>query len=257
MGKGPLGRCVSVPRMVTTPAHYLVKSEPYKYPFAQLCRDGQTRWDGVRSFEARNNLRAMRVGDLLLFYHSNEGKEIVGVAQVVTAAYPDPTAPGEDWSVVDIAPVVALSQPVTLGTIKAEPRLADINLVRKSRVSVVPITATEFALLLRMSGTKLPATAGQPAKTAGSLPLPAQAIKPQPAKKRAAKKRATKTAAAKPRPAKAGAPRATKAAAAKSRPSAAPKSRPAKNAAAKSPSAKNAETLARPLESTRARRAAP
>ena len=145
--------------MAKTPSHYLVKSEPFTYSFAQLVRDGRTRWDGVRNFEARNNLRAMHVGDLLLFYHSSEGKQIVGIAQVVTAAYPDPTAPGEDWSAVDVAPVVELAVPVTLATIKAEPRLAEMALVRKSRISVVPVTRTEFALLLRMGGTKLPATA--------------------------------------------------------------------------------------------------
>jgi predicted RNA-binding protein with PUA-like domain len=133
-------------------ASWLVKSEPFKYSWAQLCRDGRTRWDGVRNFEARNNLRAMRVGDRLLFYHSNEGKQIVGLAEVVAAAYPDPTAPGEDWSVVDVAPVATLAQPVPLSTIKAEPRLAELALLRKSRLSVVPVTAGEFALLMQMGG---------------------------------------------------------------------------------------------------------
>ena len=212
----------------TPRAHFLVKSEPYKYSFAELCRDGQTRWDGVRSFEARNNLRAMRVGDRVLFYHSNEGKEVVGVAQVLTAAYPDPTAPGEDWSVVDLMPVIALTKPVTLATIKAEPRLAAINLLRRSRLSVVPITAAEFALLLQLSGTKLPST-----KSA--------AAKPRPTKSAAAKPRSTKSAAAKPRPTKSAAakPRSTKSTAAKPR--------PAKRAAAKP----------RPTASTRPRSAAP
>jgi len=148
--------------MAKSAACYLVKSEPSVYSFEQLCRDGQTRWDGVRNYEARNNLRAMRVGDRLLYYHSNEGKQIVGVARVVKAAYPDPTAPGEDWSVVEIAPVVALNQPVTLATIKAEPRLAEMALVRKSRISVVPVTAAEFALVLRLGATKLPAAAPRP-----------------------------------------------------------------------------------------------
>jgi predicted RNA-binding protein with PUA-like domain len=138
------------------PQHFLIKSEPYVFSFAQLSRDGRAVWDGVRSFEARNNLRAMRPGDRLLFYHSNEGKEIAGVAVVRAAAYPDPTAPGEDWSAVDIAPLCALREPVTLAAIKAEPRLAQINLVRKSRVSVVPVTAAEFALILKMGRTELP-----------------------------------------------------------------------------------------------------
>ena len=110
----------------------------------------------MRNFEARNNLRAMQVGDLLLFYHSNEGKAVVGVAQVVRAAYPDPTAPDEDWSVVDVAPVCALSSPVTLQMIRDEPRLSDIALLRRSRLSVVPVTAEEFSVVLELGKTKLP-----------------------------------------------------------------------------------------------------
>lgn len=148
-------------------AHYLVKSEPFKYSFAQLLRDGKTRWDGVRNFEARNNLRAMQPGDLLLFYHSNEGKEVVGVAQVASAAYPDPTAPPDDadWSVVDVVPLCALQKPVTLATIKADPELAQMALLRRSRLSVVPVTATEFGYILKLGKTKLPkAEASAPAK---------------------------------------------------------------------------------------------
>lgn len=147
-------------RTAGTPLHFLIKSEPYVFSFDQLRRDGRAVWDGVRSFEARNNLRAMQPGDRLLFYHSNEGKEIVGVAVVSRAAYPDPSAPGEDWSAVDIAPLCALAQPVTLAAVKAEPRLADFNLVRKSRVSVVPVTPTEFAQILAMAKTTLPAASG-------------------------------------------------------------------------------------------------
>jgi predicted RNA-binding protein with PUA-like domain len=138
------------------PRCYLVKSEPYKYAFTTLQEQGRTMWDGVRNFEARNNLRAMQVGDLLLFYHSNEGKEVVGVATVVRTAYPDPTAPGEDWSVVDLAPVCPLRSPVTLTMIRDEPRLADIQLLRRSRLSVVPVTADEFAVVLALGKTKLP-----------------------------------------------------------------------------------------------------
>lgn len=141
------------------PNFYLVKSEPYVFSFADLVRDGRASWDGVRNFEARNNLRAMKQGDLLLFYHSNEGKEVVGVATVITTAYPDPTANpdnGGDWSVVDVAPVCALSKPVGLDAIRKEPRLRDINLLRRSRLSVVPITAAEFACILRMGETTLP-----------------------------------------------------------------------------------------------------
>ena len=136
-------------------AHWLVKSEPYKYPFEQLAKDKRTTWDGVRNFEARNNLRAMKKGDLVLFYHSNEGKEIVGVAKVVREAYADPTAEGEDWSVVDIAPLKALKTPVTLATIKSDEELAEMQLLRRSRLSVVPVTPAQFARVLSLSGTKV------------------------------------------------------------------------------------------------------
>lgn len=134
--------------------YWLVKSEPYKYAFATLIRDGQTMWDGVRNYEARNNLRAMKVGDLILFYHSNEGKEIVGVARVVREAYADPTAEGEDWSVVDIEPVKALKAPVSLDAIRAEPRLAEIALLKRSRLSVVPVSKADFELILEMGKTR-------------------------------------------------------------------------------------------------------
>ena len=110
----------------------------------------------MRSFEARNNLRAMKRGDLLLFYHSNEGKEVVGIAEVSKTAYPDPTAPGEDWSVVEVQPLCALKKPVTLAAIRAEPRLKDINLLRRSRLSVVPVTSAEFTQVLKMGETSLP-----------------------------------------------------------------------------------------------------
>ena len=116
---------------------WLIKSEPFKYSWTQFNADKRTRWDGVRNFEARNNLRAMKVGDLAFFYHSSEGKEIVGVARVAAEAYPDPTAPaGEDWSAVDFVPAYPLVQPVGLADIKAEPALAEMALVRKSRISV-------------------------------------------------------------------------------------------------------------------------
>ena len=138
------------------PSFFLVKSEPYKYAFSTLLAQGKTMWDGVRNFEARNNLRSMKAGDLLLFYHSNEGKEVVGVATVAKTAYPDPTAPGEDWSVVDVAPVCALRSSVTLDMIRREPRLANIALLRRSRLSVVPVTAEEFAVVLELGKTTLP-----------------------------------------------------------------------------------------------------
>jgi predicted RNA-binding protein with PUA-like domain len=134
---------------------WLAKSEPSKYSWSQLVSDKRTTWDGVRSFEARNNLRAMKKGDRVLFYHSNEGKEVVGVAKVVGEAYADPSAPGEDWSVVDLAPLKPLKVPVTLATIKADKKLANMALLRRSRLSVVPVTAAEFERILELGETRL------------------------------------------------------------------------------------------------------
>lgn len=134
---------------------WLAKSEPSKYSFDRLLEDGRTVWDGVRNFEARNNLRAMAKGDWVLFYHSNEGKAVVGVAKVAAAAYPDPTAKDGDWSVVDLAPHKALKDPVTLATIKADKALADMALLKRSRLSVVPVTAEEFEHILALAHTKL------------------------------------------------------------------------------------------------------
>jgi len=137
------------------PSHWLVKSEPYKYPFDALVKDKRTTWDGVRNFEARNNLRAMQKGDLLLYYHSNEGKEIVGIAKVARTAYADPTAEDGDWSVVDIAPVKALAAPVALDTIRNDKKLASMQLLKRSRLSVVPVTPAEFERVLELGKTKL------------------------------------------------------------------------------------------------------
>ena len=136
-------------------AHFLVKSEPNTYSWSDLARDKKTMWDGVRNFTARNNLRAMKRGDLVLFYHSGEGKEVVGVAKVVKTAYPDPTAKEGDWSVVDVAAVKALAEPVTLKQIKADGRLSDLALVKQSRLSVVAMTATHFRRILALGKTKL------------------------------------------------------------------------------------------------------
>lgn len=136
-------------------ACWLIKSEPYKYPFSKLASDGVAVWDGVRNFEARNNLRAMKVGDLALYYHSNEGKAVVGVARVKREAYPDPTAKGEDWSVVDFEPVVALKEPVTLAAVRTNAKLANMALVKRSRLSVTPVTAAEFKQVLALGKTKI------------------------------------------------------------------------------------------------------
>src|SRR4051794_39875790 len=121
-------------------SYWLIKSEPSVYAFAQLVKEKRTEWTGIRNFEARNNLRAMKPGDLALFYHSGEGKEIVGIARVVTEPGPDSTAPGEDWAAVEVEPVQPLASPVTLATIKKTSALSDFALVRRSRLSVVPVT---------------------------------------------------------------------------------------------------------------------
>jgi len=135
--------------------YWLMKSEPQKYSFAQLVRDGQTMWDGVRNFEARNNMRAMKVGDLALFYHSSDGRSIVGVARITREAYPDPSAAGEDWSVVDIAPVAPLKVQVSLDAIRSEAELAEIALLKRSRLSVVPVSKEHFDRILKMGKTKV------------------------------------------------------------------------------------------------------
>jgi predicted RNA-binding protein with PUA-like domain len=135
-------------------ASWLVKSEPSVYSFDQLVADGKTVWDGVRNYEARNNLRAMQKGDTLLFYHSNEGKEIVGIAKVVKTAYQDPKT-DEDWSAVDIAPVKKLKRPLPLAELKAHELLSKMGLVKRSRISVTPVTPEELAAVLAESGTKL------------------------------------------------------------------------------------------------------
>jgi predicted RNA-binding protein with PUA-like domain len=144
-------------RVAAAPNHWLIKSEPAAYSWSKLVDDGSTRWDGVRNFQARNNLRAMKVGDLAFFYHSGEGKEIVGVARVMREAYPDPTAPkGEDWSAVDFEPVFPLSEPVSLATIKGTPALAKMDVVRRGRLSVTPVTDEDFHTILKMAKTALP-----------------------------------------------------------------------------------------------------
>src|SRR5580704_1018849 len=129
-------------------AHFLIKSEPSVYSFDRLVADGHAVWDGVRSFEARNNLRAMKKGDLALYYHSNEGKAVVGVARVSREAYPDPTGKDDgngDWSAVEVEPVRALARPVTLDELRSHRLLAKMMIIRRPRLSVVPVTDEEFA----------------------------------------------------------------------------------------------------------------
>ena len=135
--------------------HFLAKSEPDTYSWDRLVAERKTVWDGVRNFEARGNLRAMKKGDLVLFYHSGEGKEIVGIARVLKEAYADKTAEEGDWVAVDLAPVKPLAQTVTLAAIKADPALSGMAIVKKSRLSVSQVTPTEFARILTLGKTKL------------------------------------------------------------------------------------------------------
>ncbi|MCP3167102.1 EVE domain-containing protein [Myxococcus qinghaiensis] len=141
---------------MATPQYWLIKSEPSVYAYAQLEKDQQTEWTGIRSFEARNNLRAMKPGDLCLYYHSNEDKAVVGVAKVLTSATPDSTAPEEDWASVKVAAVTPFKQAVDLATVKATATLKDFPLVTRSRLSVAPVTAAHFKLILKMGKTALP-----------------------------------------------------------------------------------------------------
>jgi len=134
-------------------AYWLVKSEPEAYAWAQLVKDRKTAWTGVRNFAARNNLRAMKKGDLICFYHSVEEKSIVGLARVEKEAYPDPTAGEGDWSAVDLVPVKALARPVALAQIKADTILREMPLVRIGRLSVSPVTSAQFSRLMALSGT--------------------------------------------------------------------------------------------------------
>jgi predicted RNA-binding protein with PUA-like domain len=131
--------------------YWLVKSEPFKYSWDKFVSLGRDHWDGVRNFQARNNLKAMTEGDLVLFYHSNEGKEVVGIAKVVREFYQDPTTEDTQWVVVDLEPVEKLPKPVSLATIKKDERLANISLIKQSRLSVMPIKKEEFDIILSLS----------------------------------------------------------------------------------------------------------
>ncbi|MEY4891891.1 MAG: hypothetical protein RIQ34_503 [Bacteroidota bacterium] len=133
-------------------AYWLMKSEPFKYSWDQLVLDKSTFWDGVRNYGARNNLRAMKKGDLAFFYHSNEGVEIVGIVKIVKESYPDPTSDDPNWVVVEVKPHQKLKKSVTLAAIKAEKKLANMALVRLGRLSVQPVTPEEWALVLKMAG---------------------------------------------------------------------------------------------------------
>jgi len=132
--------------------HWLVKSEPSAYSWADLLREKRTAWTGVRNFQARNNLRAMKKDDLVFFYQSVTDPAVMGISKVVKEAYADATATEGDWSCVDLASVKALPSPVTLKEIKEEPSLAEISLIKQSRLSVMPVTAKEFGQILKLGG---------------------------------------------------------------------------------------------------------
>jgi predicted RNA-binding protein with PUA-like domain len=130
--------------------YWLVKQEPTAYSWSQFVADGKTDWTGVRNFQARNNLRNMKIGDEVLFYHSVNGKAVVGIARVTKEAFPDPTAADGDWSAVELKPERAVTPPVTLDQIKAEPKLQDVPLLRQSRLSVMSVTKEQFQDILHL-----------------------------------------------------------------------------------------------------------
>ena len=132
-------------------AYWLIKSEPFKYSWDQFAKDGRTYWDGVRNYAARNNLKAMKKGDQLFFYHSNEGLPIVGIAEVVKEHYQDPTTTDEAWVVVDVKPVKKLKKPVTLKQIKSDDRLKDMDLLSLGRLSVVQVKPEEWNIIMDMA----------------------------------------------------------------------------------------------------------
>lgn len=137
-------------------AYWIVKQEPQAYSWTDFVREGRTAWTGVRNFQARNHLRSMRRGDAVLFYHSGAERQLVGLARVAREAYPDPTAPEGDWSCVDLTPTHRLPSPVTLETIKSDPKLSQLALVRQSRLSVLSVQPAEFQHLLRLAGSRVP-----------------------------------------------------------------------------------------------------
>jgi predicted RNA-binding protein with PUA-like domain len=140
--------------------YWLVKQEPSAYSWTDFVRDGKTAWTGVRNYTARKNLRSMRKGDLAFYYHTVTDKAVQGIAEVVREAYPDPTATEGDWSAVDLAPEKALPRPVTLDEIKRNQNLKNMALLRLSRLSVQPVTKTEFDEILKIGGSRAPSRDG-------------------------------------------------------------------------------------------------
>lgn len=141
-------------KKATKNGYWMVKQEPETYSWDDLVKDGSTDWSGVRNYQARNNLRGMRVGDRVLFYHSGKGKEVVGVAEVIRSAYPDPTADDEQWVAVDLKPVKPLGNPVQLAAIRYDKRLSQLPLIRQSQLSVMPLTKDEFDVIVAMGNSK-------------------------------------------------------------------------------------------------------
>ena len=133
--------------------HWLAKSEPGAFSWQRLVKEGKTMWDGVRNYQARNNLKEMKTGDLVLFYHSVNEKQVMGICKVVKEHYPDPTTDDDRWVVVDVVPVEALKNPVTLEAIKADERLENIALIRQSRLSVMPLSREEFDAIVELGNS--------------------------------------------------------------------------------------------------------
>lgn len=133
-------------------AYWLMKSEPFKYSWDRLVKDGRTHWDGVRNHQAAANLKAMKKGDRAFFYHSNEGLAVVGIVEIAREYYPDPSDASGRFGMVDVKPVIPMKTPVTLAAIKAEPKLAELGLVRQSRLSVSAVDAASWKLICRMGG---------------------------------------------------------------------------------------------------------
>lgn len=138
----------------TSTKHWMVKQEPETYSWSDFVNDGRTDWTGVRNYQARNNLREMKTGDPVLFYHSGKDKAVVGVAEVVKGAYPDPTADDPQWVAVDLKPVKPLNTPVLLAAIRYDKRLSDLPLIRQSQLSVMPLTKDEFETIVGMGNGK-------------------------------------------------------------------------------------------------------
>jgi len=141
-------------KKATKNGYWMVKQEPETYSWDDLVKDGSTDWSGVRNYQARNNLRGMRVGDRVLFYHSGKGKEVVGLAEVTRSAYPDPTANDEQWVAIDLKPVKQLASPVQLAAIRYDKRLSQLPLIRQSQLSVMPLTKDEFDVIVAMGNSK-------------------------------------------------------------------------------------------------------